>query len=114
MSGAEEREVIDRDVSVATFVEQGEPYYADMFERIQKNSLPRFHMNIWGLLFPWIWSAWRGVWLMFWISLAIDVLALVCLMQVVKFSPLLSEALLDPEANRTLIARYSGWITTYS
>ena len=114
MSGAEKREIVDRDVSIGTFVSQGEAYYSDMFERIQKGTLPRFHMNIWGLLVPWLWSAWRGVWLMFWLSLAIDVLALVCLMQVVKFSPLLTEAMLDPEANRTLVARYSGWITTYS
>ena len=114
MSGAEKREVIDRDVSVATFVEQGDGYYSDVFERVQKGTLPRTHMNVWGLLVPWLWSAWRGVWLMFWISLAIDVLALVCLMQVVKFSPLLAEAMLDPEANKTLIARYSGWISTYS
>ena len=114
MSGAEQREVIDRDVSVGTFVESGEAYFSDAFERIQKGTMPRYAMNLWGRLVPWLWSAWRGVWLMFWISLAIDVLALVCLMQVVKFSPLLAEAQLDPEANRTLIARYSGWITTYS
>lgn len=114
MSGAEKREVIDRDVSVGTFVTTGESYFSDVFERIQKGTLPRFAINIWGLLIPWLWAAWRGVWLMFWISLAIDVLALVCLMQVVKFSPLLAEAQLDPEANKTLIARYSGWVTTYS
>ncbi len=114
MSGAEKREIIDRDVSVGTFVEAAEPYYADKFERIQKGTLPRLAMNLWGLIIPWAWAAWRGVWLMFWISLAIDVLALVCLMQIFKFSPLLAEAQLDPSANSTLIARYSGWITTYS
>ncbi|MEM9967600.1 MAG: ABC transporter permease subunit [Pseudomonadota bacterium] len=114
MSGAEERDVIERDVSVVTFVAQGEEYYSDVFERIQKGTLPRTHVNLWALLVPWLWSAWRGVWVMFWISLAVDVLALVCLMQVVKFSPLLAEAMLDPEANRTLVARYSGWISTYS
>jgi ABC-type proline/glycine betaine transport system permease subunit len=114
MSGAEKREIIDRDVSVGTFVEQGETYYADVFERIQRGQVPRYAMNIWGLLVPWLWAAWRGVWLMFWLSLAIDVLALVCVMQVVKFSPLLAEAQLDAAANSTLIARYTGWIETYT
>ncbi|MGR3511948.1 MAG: ABC transporter permease [Paracoccaceae bacterium] len=114
MSGAESRDLDERDVSLATFTEQKEPYYAQIFERLQRGQLPRWHMNIWGLLVPWLWAAWRGVWLMFWISLAIDVLAIVCLMQVVKFSPLLAEAQLNPDANRTLIARYSGWISTYS
>ncbi|MEM8577408.1 MAG: ABC transporter permease subunit [Pseudomonadota bacterium] len=114
MSGAEKREIIDRDVSIGTFVEAREGYYAPVFERIQRGQLPRWAMNIWGLVIPWAWAAWRGVWLMFWLALAIDILALVCLMQVLKFSPLLAEAMQDPEANRTLVARYSGWISTYS
>ena len=113
-TGAEQRAVDERDVTVATFVESGEPYFADAFERIQRGTMPRVAVNLWGVLIPWLWAAWRGVWLMFWLSLAIDVLALVCLMQVVKFSPLLAEAQLDPAANKTLIARYSGWITNYS
>ncbi|QUJ75493.1 hypothetical protein KDD17_10995 [Sulfitobacter albidus] len=115
MSGAETREdYSDRDVSVGTFVEQREDYYAAAFERIQRGKLPLWSMNIWGLLVPWFWAARRGVWVMFWLALALDVLALVCLMQVVKFSPLLAEAMQDPDSNTTLIARYSGWITTYT
>ena len=113
MIGAETREIDERDVSIGTFVGQNEAYYAGVFERLQRAELPRWHLHLWGLLVPWLWSAWRGVWLMFWLSLAIDVLAVVCLMQVVKFTPLLAEAMLDPESNRTLIPRYSGWISTY-
>ncbi len=113
MSGAEQREIDDRDVSIGTFVEQGEPYYAPIFEKVQRGSLPRWHQNIWALIVPWAWAATRGVWLLFWVSLAIDVLALVCLMQVVKFSPLLAEAQLDAAANSTLVARYSTWVTNY-
>lgn len=41
MSGAEQREIDDRDVSIGTFVEQGEPYYAPIFEKVQRGSLPR-------------------------------------------------------------------------
>ena len=112
--GAEQREVFDRDVSIETFVDRSGDYYTDAFEKIQRGLMPRWHMNLWGLLIPWFWSAARGVWLMFWISLFLDVVALVCLMQVVKFTPLLAEAQLDASANATLITRYSGWITTYS
>ena len=114
MSGAEKLETVERDVSVKTFAERSETYFAGIFERLQRGNLPRWHLNIWGFLVPWLWAAWRGVWLMFWISLAIDVLAVVCLMQVLKFSPLLAEAQLDPDSNRTLIARYSSWISTYN
>ena len=114
MSGAEQIEVEDRDVSVGTFVAQNEPYFSNVFERLQRSELPRWHMNIWGLLVPWLWASLRGVWLMFWLALAIDILAIVCLMQVVKFTPLLEEALKNPEANTTLIPRYTGWINTYN
>lgn len=114
MSGAEKREIDDRDVSIGTFVQQKKPYYASTFERLQKGQLSRLNLNIWALLVPWLWAAARGVWLLFWIALAIDLIAVVCLMQVVKFSPLLAEAQLDPDSNKTLIERYSGWISTYS
>ncbi|WP_299868049.1 proline/glycine betaine ABC transporter permease [uncultured Roseobacter sp.] len=114
MSGAEQREIDDRDVSIGTFVEQNESYFGPIFERIQRGKLPRWHVNIWAVLVPWIWAAARGSWLLFWVSLALDVIAIVCLMQVLKFSPLLAEAQSNAAANATLVARYSNWITTYS
>ena len=113
MSTIESRETFDRDVSVGAFVGSNPAYYEAVFERLQRAELPRWHINIWGLLMPWIWASWRGVWLMFWLSLALDVTAIVCLMQVLKFSPLLADALLDPESNSTLIRRYSDWIELY-
>ena len=113
MSGAETRDDFERDVSIGTFVGQNETYYNATFDKLQRAELPHWHMNIWGLIFPWLWSSYRGVWLMFWLSLALDVTALACLMQVVKFAPLLAEAQLNPDANKTLIPRYSGWISTY-
>lgn len=113
MSGAEQREIDDRDVSIGTFVAQNEGYFAPVFERIQRGNLPRWHVNIWALLVPWIWAAARGTWVLFWVSLALDVIAVVCLMQVLKFAPLLADAQVDAAANATLVARYSSWITTY-
>ena len=113
MSAAEVKDNIERDVSIGSFVGQNEAYYNATFERLQRAELPRWHVNIWGLLLPWLWASWRGVWLMFWLALAIDMTAIVCLMQVVKFTPLLAEAQLNPDANKTLIPRYSGWIELY-
>ena len=114
MSDVEARQTFDRDVSVGEFVARNEPYYNRIFERLERAELPRWHIQIWALLVPWVWSAYRGVWLMFWLSLAIDMIAVACLMQVVKFTPLLAQALLNPEANVTLIPRYEGWIALYS
>ena len=110
--GAEQRLIDDRDVSVETFVQTNADYYTPVFEKIQRGELPRWQLNIWGLLVPWLWSAWRGVWLMFWISLALDVFAIVCLMQVVKFTPLLAEAEANAD-NVTLIERYGRWIQNF-
>ena len=113
MSGVDARETFDRDVSVSEFVSSNDAYYNHVFDRLQRAELPRWHVHIWGLILPWFWAAYRGVWLMFWLSLAIDMIAVACLMQVVKFSPLLAEALQNPDANVTLIPRYEGWISLY-
>lgn len=112
-TGAEQRIVDDRDVSVEAFAGPKADYYGPVFERLQRGELPRWHMNIWGLLVPWLWSAWRGVWLMFWLSLALDVVGIVCLMQVVKFSPLLADAQANAADNVTLIERYTKWIQNF-
>lgn len=113
MSGAEKRDIDERDVSIGTFVETKEDYYTPVFEKVQRGTLSRLSMNLPALVVPWLWAAFRGVWLLFWITLAIDLVAIVCLMQILKYGPLLAEAQLDPASNSTLIARYSGWITGY-
>ncbi len=114
MSGAEPREVESRDVSVTVFADRNAAYYGSVFERLQKGELPFWHMNVAGLLIPWVWSAWRGVWLIFWISLALDMVGLVCLMQNFKYGPLLADAHLDPSANAILIERYTRWLSVYN
>lgn len=111
--GAEPRIVEERDVSVAEFVQRGADYYGPVFEQVQRGTLPIWHMNLPALLVPWLWSAWRGVWLVFWLSLALDVAGLVCLLQLLKYGPLLAEAQLDPVANGTLIERYGRWMAVY-
>lgn len=112
-SSAENLKIEQRDVSVGTFVGVGESYFSSQFESIQKNELPFWNLNIGAALLPWLWAAWRGVWVMFWIALALDVIAVVCLMQVWKYLPILNELLLTPEGNSTRIARYSTWVPMY-
>ncbi len=112
-SAAEPRDIVDRNVSVEEFAGPNADYYVPVFEAISKNELPQTHFNLWGLLIPWLWSASRGLWLMFWVALAFDIIGLVCLLQIVKYSPLLAEAQLDAAANSTLVARYSSWIQTF-
>ncbi|MEL7344699.1 MAG: ABC transporter permease subunit [Pseudomonadota bacterium] len=102
-----------RDASVETFTQRNSGYYTAVFERHQRGQLGALHLNFAAFLVPWFWSAFRGVWIIFWAALAIDVIALVCLLQYVKYTPLLDAALSDPDNNRLLISRYSGWISTY-
>ena len=114
MSESDQPVADDRDVSVRAFVELSESYFAQVFEKIQRSTLPLWHVNIWGLLVPWLWGAYRGLWLLFWVSLALDAVAVVCLLQVVKYNPLLAEAQANAAENVTLIARYSQWISVYA
>ena len=102
-----------RDATVETFVEKNASYYTGVFEKIQRGQAGFAHLNFAALLVPWFWASLRGVWLVFWLALAIDVTALVLLLQYFKYTPLLTEALADPENNRLLIERYTGWISTY-
>ena len=105
---------MQRDISIENFAHQNHLYYSTIFDKLQRNQLPFWQINIWALLIPWFWASWRGVWVVFWLALAIDVLAITCLMQGVKFTPLLAEALQNPDANTTLIPRYTSWIETYN
>ncbi len=104
----------ERDITIEAFVGHNSGYYTDIFDKIQRDELPAWRINLFALIVPWLWASWRGIWLVFWLSLAVDVVALACLMQVVKFSPLLAEALQNPDANTTLIPRYTGWIEIYT
>lgn len=104
----------DRDISIEAFVGKNHLYYADVFDKIQRNELSVWRINLFALVVPWLWASWRGIWLVFWLALAVDVVALACLMQVVKFTPLLEVALQNPDANTTLIPRYTSWIEIYT
>lgn len=113
LPAGEQTKLDDRDVSVDAFAVEDAAYYNTVFEKLQRGTLPLWSLNKTALLVPWLWAARRGVWLMFWLALAFDVIALTCVLQLVKYGPLLAEAQLDAAANTTLIARYSGWMTNF-
>ena len=52
-------------------------YYADVFLKIQKASLPGHHVNPAALVGSFIWAALRGNWLLFTIGFVIDLVAAV-------------------------------------
>lgn len=103
----------DRDVGVAAFAARHGEYFGKEFELIQRGKLRLLRPNLPGLLIPWFWAAYRGLWAMFWVALAIDVLGIVCLLQVAKYSPLLAEVQASADGGATLEERYDRWIRVY-
>jgi len=110
----DDSEAQSADAAISRFVAKNASYYEKIFEHVTRGDLPFWRVNVVALVIPWGWAAFRGVWVLFWLALAVDVLAIVCAMQVIKFSPLLAEAQLDPANNVTLIDRYTRWIDTYT
>lgn len=91
------------------FAEQNGDYYADTFLKIQKDTLPRFHMNKAALLGSFIWAGLRGNWLLFAIGFAIDLVAAVNLGLVYKYS----KAATDNADKQFLVDRYESWTSAY-
>lgn len=84
-------------------------YYADVFLKIQKAQLPRFHVNRAALAGSFIWAALRGNWLLFTIGFVVDLVALINLALVYKYS----QAAADNADKAYLVERYEGWSQTH-
>ena len=84
-------------------------YYADVFLRIQKFSLPGFHVNLSAMLGSFVWAALRGNWLLFTIAFAIDLVAAVNAALVYKYS----KAAIENAEKAYLVERYEGWANGY-
>ena len=80
-------------------------YYADVFLKIQKASLGRFHINLAAGLGGFVWAALRGSWILFTIGFVIDLIAAINLALVWKFS----KAAVDNADKGFLVERYEGW-----
>lgn len=90
------------------FAEKDGEYYADTFLKIQKATLPRFHINKSALIGSWIWAALRGNWLLFVIGFVIDLVAAVNLGLVYKYSQA-ALANADKASKAYLVDQYEGW-----
>lgn len=84
-------------------------YYADVFLQIQKATLGRFHLNRAALLGSFVWAALRGNWKLFVIGFVVDLIAIVNMALVYKYS----KAALDNADKDYLVARYEGWTQTH-
>ncbi|NKC11881.1 MAG: ABC transporter permease subunit [Gammaproteobacteria bacterium] len=84
-------------------------YYADVFLKIQKSSLPRLHMNPAALVGSFIWAALRGHWGLFTIGFIVDLIAAVNAALVFKYS----QAAIANADKAYLVERYEGWTDSH-
>ena len=84
-------------------------YYADVFLKIQKASLPSLHVNPAALVGSFVWAALRGNWLLFTIGFVIDLIAAVNAALFHKYA----QAAIDNVNKAYLVERYEGWSGTH-
>ncbi|MEO0623637.1 MAG: ABC transporter permease subunit [Pseudomonadota bacterium] len=84
-------------------------YFADVFLKIQKDTLSGTHFNAKAMLGSFIWAALRGNWLLFTIGFVLDLIAMVNLALVYKFTT----AAADNADKAFLVERYEGWASTH-
>jgi len=89
------------------FAEKSGDYFADVFLSIQKASLGIGHFNWQAVLIGFPWAALRANKLLFWIGFLIDLVALVYLVQVWKYSTAAAQAVIDQKD--FLVVRYEDW-----
>jgi glycine betaine/proline transport system permease protein len=92
------------------FAEQNGEYYADTFLKIQKSAIPFIHINWKAAFLGFPWAAIRANKLLFWVGFLIDLVALVYLMQVWKFSRAAGQAVID--GKDFLVERYENWTSS--
>jgi len=80
-------------------------YYADVFLQIQKATLGRFHLNKAALLGSFIWASMRGNPMLFIIGFVVDLITMVNLALVYKYS----KAAVENADKAYLVDRYEGW-----
>lgn len=91
------------------FAGQNGDYYADTLLSIQKSELERWHLNKAALIGSFVWAALRGNWMLFLIGFLIDLVALVNLGLVYKYS----KAAIENADKDFLVARYEGWTQSH-
>ncbi|MCY3879269.1 MAG: proline/glycine betaine ABC transporter permease [Rhodobacteraceae bacterium] len=85
-------------------------YYADVFLKIQKATLARWHLNPAALIGSFVWAALRGNWILFTIAFVIDLVVAVNAALVYKFA----KAAVDNSEKAFLVERYEGWTQSHT
>lgn len=91
----------------ADFAEKDGEYYADTFLSISKDKLSRTHVNWKAALLGFPWASIRANKILFWLGFLTDLVALVYLVQVFKFSAAAQQAVIDNKD--FLVERYENW-----
>lgn len=86
-------------------------YYADTFLQIQKSTLPKTHINRDALLKSFVWAALRGNWTLFLIAFVIDLVTIVNLALVFKYTT--ASAAAELADKQYLVDRYDSWATLH-
>ncbi|MEL6410441.1 MAG: ABC transporter permease subunit [Pseudomonadota bacterium] len=107
---SEPRESDDLRTPFKEFAGPGGEYYADAFSSIVKAQLPSFHINWKAAILGFPWASLRANKLLFWIGFLFDLVALVYLMQVWKFSQAAQQTVIDNKD--FLVVRYENWTSS--
>ncbi len=86
-------------------------YYSKTFLKIQRSELTRGHLNRAAMLGGFIWAAFRGNWILFWIGFSGDMIAAVNLALMHKFNVASAQALVD--GKDFLVERYDTWSNSH-
>ena len=97
--------------SFKSFATANARYYSKTFLQIQRDDLPWHHINFAALFGGFLWVAFRGNWILFWVAFAGDMIAAVNLAQVYKFSMAATQATLD--GKDFLVERYEIWTNNH-
>ena len=86
-------------------------YYARIFLRIQRATLPSRHLSVAAMLGSFVWASLRGNWLLFWIGFCTDMVVAVNLALVYKYNLAAAQAVID--GKEFLVQRYESWTGAY-
>ena len=93
------------------FAAQSGEYYSKVFLQIQRSVLSKWHLNRAAMLGGFIWAAFRGNWVLFWIGFSGDMIAAVNFALMYKFKVASAMALID--GKDFLVERYDSWTTNH-
>ncbi|MDJ0644323.1 MAG: proline/glycine betaine ABC transporter permease [Erythrobacter sp.] len=103
---------VDTTAPFREFSEANGNYYASTFLKLQRNELSAWHLNWAAGLGSFIWAALRGNWLLFWISLAVDLIGFTNIALIYKYATAAAQATAD--GKDYLVTRYENWTNLHT